>query len=132
MKTTCTVLMLLMFGAFVHAQTNTPPADAAKIEFTETTYNFGNIPEGPDATHLFKFKNTGKQPLILSNVKPSCSCTAPSWPKGAIMPGETAEITVTYGTAGRPGPFTKTVTVTSNATEPNLVLYIKGEVLKKE
>ncbi len=106
--------------------------NAAKIAFKEDTYNFGDIPEGPPVTHEFKFTNTGKEPLILSNVRASCGCTTPSWPKEPILPGKDGTITVTYNTQGRPGNFSKTVTITSNADEANRVIDIKGDVVKAE
>jgi hypothetical protein len=106
--------------------------NAAKIIFKEEKHNFGEIPEGPAVTTEFKFTNTGKEPLILSNVRASCGCTTPSWPKEPILPGKDGTIVVTYNTQGRPGNFTKTVTVTSNASEPNKVITINGEVIKEE
>lgn len=106
--------------------------NAPKIVFVEENHNFGDIPEGPQVSHNFKFKNEGKEPLILSNVKASCGCTVPTWPKEPILPGKEGVITATYNTQGRPGPFTKTITVTSNAVENNKIIYIKGEVLKPE
>lgn len=114
-------------------KTETPAnPNAPKLEFVEETHNFGSIPEGPQATHEFKFRNTGKEPLILTNVKASCGCTTPSWPKEPVLPGKEAVITATYNTQGRPGSFTKSITVTSNASEPSKVIYIKGEVIKAE
>src|SRR5437879_3781402 len=56
-----------------------PNPNAAKMDFKEENYNFGEVPEGPQVTHEFKFANTGKEPLILSNVHASCGCTTPSW-----------------------------------------------------
>ena len=106
--------------------------NAAKIVFKEETYNFGDIPEGPQVTHEFKFTNTGKEPLILSNVRASCGCTTPSWPKEPILPGKDGTILVTYNTQGRPGNFSKTITITSNADDPNRVIDIKGDVVKAE
>ena len=106
--------------------------NAPKINFYEELYDFKEIPEGPQATHEFKFKNTGKEPLILSNVKASCGCTTPSWPKDPILPGKESTILVTYNTQGRPGPFTKSITITSNSDSPNKVINIKGDVIKAE
>lgn len=106
--------------------------NAAKIIFAEEAYNFKEVPEGPQVTHEFKFSNKGKEPLILSNVRASCGCTTPSWPKEPVLPGKEATILVTYNTQGRPGPFTKTITVTSNADNPNAVITIKGEVIKED
>lgn len=105
-------------------------AAAAAISFTEkdNTFDFGTIPQGTPVTHVFYVKNTGKAPLVLTNVAPSCGCTTPEWPKDPIKPGATAPIKVTYNAAS-PGTFTKNITVNSNATvTPTTVLYIKGEV----
>jgi len=109
-----------------------PNPNAAKLIFKEESYNFTEIPEGPQVTHEFKFSNTGKEPLILSNVRASCGCTTPSWPKEPILPGKDGTILVTYNTQGRPGAFNKTITITSNADESNKVISIKGEVIKAE
>ena len=88
--------------------------------------------KGADATHEFKFKNTGNQPVIIANVQASCGCTTPDWTKTPVLPGKMGVIKAMYNSAGRPGVFNKTVTVTSNATEPSKVLSIKGSVLTKE
>ena len=104
--------------------------NAPTVDFVEENYNFGDVTEGPQVTHQFKFVNNGKEPLILSNVKASCGCTAPSWPKDPILPGKESSILVTYNIQGRPGNFTKSITITSNASVPSKVIYIKGTVEK--
>jgi len=95
-------------------------------------HDFGEIPEGDKHTHEFYFQNIGREPLIIQNVKASCGCTTPNWPKDPILPGETASITATYNTKGRPGPFNKGITITSNAVTPTKRLFIKGKVLKEQ
>ena len=55
----------------------------------------------------------------------------PSWPKTPIAPGETGVIKVVYNTARRPGNFTKTITLTSNADTPSKVIKIRGSVVKE-
>ena len=133
-----TMLSLAFLPAAILAQDVTkavdekPNPNAPKIAFSEETHDFKEVPEGPQVSHNFKFRNEGKEPLILSNVKASCGCTVPTWPKEPILPGKEGTITATYNTQGRPGPFTKTITVTSNASESNKILYIKGEALKPE
>jgi hypothetical protein len=100
---------------------------APVISFAADKYEFGNVPQGTPVTHVFSFKNTGAVPLVLSSVSAQCGCTTPEWPKEAIAPNATAKITVTYNAASV-GPFTKTVTVVSNAAVPQTVLTIQGEV----
>ena len=103
----------------------------AEIVFEEAVHDFGELPEGPKVNTAFKFKNTGAEPLIISNAKGSCGCTVPIWPKEPILPGEEGIIKVEYNTARRPGPFTKTVTITSNTSAGNTVLKIRGTVVKE-
>jgi len=104
--------------------------NAATVDFQEESYNFGEVTEGPQVTHEFKFTNNGKEPLVLANVKASCGCTTPSWPKDPILPGKEGTILVTFNTQGRPGNFTKTITITSNAATASKIITIKGTVVK--
>ena len=102
------------------------------ITFQKTEHDFGKIKEeGGRVSVVFEFKNEGMAPLVLSNVRASCGCTTPTWTKEPVEPGQTGSITVTYNPNGRPGRFQKTVTITSNATEPTVKVYIKGEVIPK-
>jgi len=102
------------------------------ITFEKTEHDFGKINEGDGRVSVvFEFKNEGMAPLILSNVRASCGCTTPTWTKEPVEPGQKGSITVTYNPNGRPGRFQKTVTITSNATEPTQRVYIKGEVIPK-
>ena len=110
----------------VEKQTN---PNAPVFEFEKETIDYGVIEKGADGQRVFKFKNVGKSPLIISNVKTSCGCTVPTVPKEPIMPGQTAEMTVKYDT-NRVSPFNKAITIYSNASEAKKVVYIKGTVKK--
>ena len=102
------------------------------ITFTTSEHDFGKINEADGrVTTIFEFKNEGMTPLVLSNVRASCGCTTPKWTREPIEPGQNGQITVTYNPNGRPGRFQKTITVTSNATQPTTKLYIKGQVIPK-
>lgn len=110
------------------AATTTAPASNAEITFETELHDFGTIEYEGNGTYEFKFKNTGTEPLIISNAKGSCGCTVPTYPKDKpIKPGESEVIKVTYDTK-RPGNFTKTVTITSNAKTAQKVITIKGMV----
>ncbi len=104
--------------------------NAPVFEFERKIVDYGAIEKGSAGTYNFKFKNIGKSPLIISNVKGSCGCTVPSAPKEPIMPGATGVIQVKYDT-NRVGPISKTITITSNASEPKKVIRVKG-LVKKE
>jgi len=132
-KVLFTLLAFAVTGSVLFAQSDDGEnAPSAKIEFQTESHEFGDLDEGPKASYDFHFTNTGNEPLILKNVKASCGCTTPHWPKEPIMPGETGKITAVYNTKGRPGKFTKVITVTSNAEKSTNQLYIKGNVLKAD
>jgi hypothetical protein len=102
---------------------------AAKIEFEKKSHDFGTIKEGEKGTYVFKFKNTGDKPLIISNAQGSCGCTVPTFPKEPIAPGKTGEINVVFDSKGKPGPQTKKVTITANTLPEQTMLEIKANVI---
>ena len=104
---------------------------APEITFENEIHDYGTLDYAGDGVHAFKFTNTGKEPLVISDAKGSCGCTVPKWPKEPILKGQSSIINVSYDTK-RPGPFTKTVTVTSNASSTTKVLTIKGVVKSLE
>ncbi len=104
--------------------------NAPEIIFDQETIDYGTIEEGANGQRIFTFTNTGKEPLIITNAKGSCGCTVPTWPREPIAPGESGEIKVKYDTK-RVGPFTKSVTINSNAKTATKVLQIKGVVKKQ-
>jgi hypothetical protein len=100
----------------------------AQIEFEKETHDYGTISQYGDGSCEFIFKNTGNEPLVISNAKGSCGCTVPEWPREPIAPGETGVIKVKYDTK-RVGPFGKSVTLQSNAKNtPTKTIRIKGTV----
>lgn len=114
------------------AQEVTPAVNpnAADIAFETEQYNFGTLKQGSECAYDFKFTNTGKEPLIISNAQPSCGCTVPQWPKEPIKPGESAYIKVKYD-SNRVGPFDKSITITSNAKTQQKIIKITGKIEAK-
>ncbi len=102
--------------------------NAPEIKWESTDLDYGTIQQDADGAREFRFTNVGKSPLILSNCRGSCGCTVPDCPKEPIMPGQKGVIKVSYDTH-RIGPFTKTVTVESNAKNNTETLKIHGTVL---
>ena len=124
------VTLLVVFSMTLFVDAQTVVENGPEIEFEKTTHQFGEIPYKGSAVYEFVFKNTGNEPLILSQPKSSCGCTVPEWPKKPILPGETDVIKVTYKNTDRPGSFSKYVTIFSNAkTNKEVKLYIKGKIL---
>ncbi|MCW0482403.1 DUF1573 domain-containing protein [Gaoshiqia sediminis] len=117
-------LATLLISGHVGAQ-----SAQAKIVFDKVEHDFGSFKEeaGSQSSN-FNFVNNGSTPLILNNVQASCGCTTPEWTRKPIAPGEKGFIKVSYNPQNRPGPFNKTITVSSNGEVPRTILRIKGNV----
>lgn len=151
MKTVAKIILVLVFGVFISCNSSknkndispdiiNNPATASSdkksnklpvITFKSTIHDFGNIIEGSRPTFSFKFTNTGKADLVISNCIPSCGCTVPKFPEKPLKPGESGYIDVTFDSKGRSGSFTKDITVFSNTNPNTTVLYIKGNIINK-
>jgi hypothetical protein len=112
-----------------------PSVDAKKpapaVKWEETTFNFGDIKKGVPVTHDFTFTNTTKETILITNVKPSCGCTATNYTKTPIKPGEKGSISAKYD-ARSGGPFSKSITVNLNENTNPIIISIKGKVLEDE
>jgi NAD-dependent dihydropyrimidine dehydrogenase PreA subunit len=141
------ILMVVTIGAISFANAQAPAAgakpaaaavkpaadpNAPEIKWETKNIDYGTVTKGDEtnSTRYFKFTNTGKSPLIISSCHGSCGCTVPSCPTESILPGKEGSIKVHYD-INRPGNFTKTVTVSSNAKNNNETLQITGKVVEK-
>ena len=103
-----------------------------ELKFTEQNHDFGLIQEvdGP-AEYQFDFTNTTLVPITITNVRASCGCTTPAWTREPVLPGDSGFIKAVYNPRNRPGPFHKTLTVTTNGKVSSIVLRIQGKVEPK-
>jgi|SRR5471030_2595525 len=118
--------VILGFAITGSAQTSAK----AEFKFAEEKHDFGKIPLGIPVTTRFEFTNVGTEPLIISSVRPTCSCTVADYTKTPVKTGEKGFIAITYN-AALAGTFNKAVIVSSNATLPTKYLTIVGEVAAK-
>ena len=135
MKKFALILFIGVLGFTANAQKQVTPKKVDKnapiFKFETEVVNYGEIAHNSDGIRFIKFTNVGKSPLIITNVKGSCGCTVPTRPKEPIMPGKQGEIQVKYAT-NRIGPFSKTVTITSNAARSSITIPVKGKVLNEK
>ena len=120
----CAVLIGFAFTA--SAQDN----QKAKFKFNEEKHDFGKVTQGTPVTTVFEFTNIGKEPLILTEVRPTCGCTIADYTKTPVKFGDKGLIKITYNAAVA-APFNKVIVVTSNAETPQKNLIIVGEVVAK-
>src|SRR4051812_30157563 len=97
-------LVVMSLGSLAYAQEVKDPKEvpappnpnAGEMTFETEVHDYGTIKQGAEGTYEFKFTNTGKEPVLISNARGSCGCTVPTWPKEAIKKGETSSIKVHY------------------------------------
>jgi Protein of unknown function (DUF1573) len=119
---------------------NFPPVEGSEttenvpvISFDSAICHFGIIAIGERYTHTFRFKNTGSEPLIISQVTPNCGCTTPKdWPHEPILPGESGQITVEFNSKGFPGKIEKSISVLTNCIPKEWNLKLVGDVVGLE
>ncbi len=118
------VAVIIGFTTMTALRTDNPP----EFKFETESHDFGKIPQGKPVSYDFKFTNIGDEPLIITNVESTCGCTVPKYTTTPVKKGENGVITVTFN-ASAVQPFSKAVTIKSNAKTPVKMLYIKGEVV---
>lgn len=106
-------------------------ANAPVMKFEFDSHDFGKVKAGEKVTFDFKFVNTGKSPLIITEAHASCGCTVPEWPKEPIQPGQGGKIKVTFDSSNKSGLMDKQVTVTANTNPAQNIVHLVGEVLTK-
>jgi len=120
-------LLVLVFSGVVLAQDEQAPV----FTFSDQKHDFGDIVQGNVVEHSFEFTNTGNMPLIISNVITTCGCTAPSWPKEPVKPGEKAKIKIVFNSTGKIGRQNKVVTILSNTSNQKERLHIQANIIPK-
>ena len=105
---------------------------AAQPRFSSNkeTHNFGQIEWKHPASAQYVITNTGDQPLVLTEVDPSCACSVVQWTQTPIAPGDKGIITVEFD-AKALGHFDKSIAVYSNAQPDLAYLHFTGEVVRE-
>lgn len=128
LKSGFTLSLLLLFS-ILQSFDNAIEVFSAKVVWAESSHDFGSIQKGVPVSFDFEFQNSGNAPLLVSNVKTSCGCTVPVYPKEPIAPGSSEKIKVTYN-AAKLGNFSKSIKVYTNAEEAPFALTIRGDVIQ--
>jgi hypothetical protein len=125
MKKVCLFAGALILSASLFAQQK--KAEDV-IKFKEMAHDFGKIKQGAPVTFDFAFTNTSDGPVVIESATPSCGCTTPVKPEGAIAKGKDDKIIAGFNAAA-PGPFNKSITIKVAGIDLPLQLKITGEVL---
>ncbi|THH42097.1 DUF1573 domain-containing protein [Neolewinella litorea] len=116
------------------ADASAAPADTsavARMTFEENEFQFGEVKEGAIVRHTFRFTNTGRTPLLITDARSTCGCTVPSYPEQPIAPGASGTVEVVFNTAHKYGRQRKPVTLTANTYPSMTTIYVDGTVINE-
>lgn len=101
------------------------------LALSESNFDFGNIKKGEKVNHVYEVTNTGKNPLVISEVKPGCGCTAPEFTKDPILPGKKGKITLSFDSSSFDGAVQKYADVFANVEKSPIKLTFNANIQPK-
>jgi hypothetical protein len=120
-------------GSNTSSSGNAVDSNAKPIMKFETDFHdFGKLNSGELVSYSFKFKNTGKSVLLISNVGTSCGCTVTAFPKRPIQPGEESTIDVKFDSTGKHGRQSKSITIFANTEPTETTIRIQAFLVEPE
>ena len=134
MKITVFTICLLLSGTLAGQTASTPATDSlpaqptAVITYDSAFYDFGTVKQGVMVKRTFRFTNTGTDSLRITDVKTTCGCTVPEWPRQPVAPGGTGEIKVEFNTADKSGRQLRILRVVANTDPAETILQMGGEI----
>ena len=109
-----------------------PDPNRPVIVVDEPAFHFGRVESGGTVDHEFKIRNSGRSPLLITSVRPTCGCTLAEMSSGEILPGESASLKVQLNLHNLHGPQNKPIIVHSNAPIDGVLrLSLVGEVFSR-
>lgn len=128
----CTVVLGAAFGLKAQpSSTGNIDPNAPVLSLDKTEYTFATIKQGEVTNYTLKFKNTGKSPLLITNIQTPCGCTTPHWPSEPINPGKSGEIQISFNSTGKMGDQVKPLVIHSNNKDGDVTFTLKGKVEPK-
>jgi len=101
---------------------------STSVALSENSFDFGKIKKGDKVQHVYEITNTGKNPLIISEVKPGCGCTAPDFTKEPIMPGKKGKVTLHFDSSSFDGNVQKYADVFANVEKAPIRLTFTANI----
>ena len=102
----------------------------AEIEFPTKIVDLGTLSRDDDKQIVrLSFTNTGDVPLVVTEVRTTCSCTTIQHDRKKIMPTERGVLTITMDPSKAPvGSFYRVLQVYSTATNGVQHITLKAEI----
>lgn len=119
-------IFLGVFGLIVAEALGAQP----RLDVLRDVANMGEVMFQLPSKVSFTLRNTGTEALSITEVIPSCGCTAVDWTREPIAPGAEGEVTAVYD-ARMLGVFQKDLEVYTNVSDEPFYLHMQGRVVSK-
>lgn len=120
---------LLILSACKEKKEDAPAKqDDTQVEFTQKSFNFGDITEGETVSHTFFFKNTGKHNLIIRKIETGCGCTTVNYKNEPVKAGKEGKIEIAFNSSGRYGKQYKEISIFANVPQKEIKLKFTANI----
>lgn len=124
------LLLLSIAALLVSSPLYADEPKGADIEFAEKVIDLGVFAQDDDRQELrLSFRSTGDVPLVITEVRTSCSCTTIKYKRKPVMPGEEGVLNITVDPKKAPkGNFYRVLQVYSTAISGVQNITLKAEI----
>ncbi len=102
-----------------------------RMNISESTFNFGYVPQNSQITHAFWLKSTGEDTLHIVKVTPGCGCTKTPLDKDALAVGDSAKLEIIFGSGSYIGHVIKRPKIETNEGDPEKFVEFTCNVVIK-
>lgn len=104
--------------------------ESAAVAFSAKLYDLGELSVEDDRQLLrVPFTNVGDKPLVVLEVRTSCSCTTVEYARGKILPGERGVLNVTVDPSKAPvGNFYRVLQIITTASDTPSNITLKAVI----
>ena len=122
--------MLTMVATMLFSPLYAEEPKGADIEFKEKIIDLGLLAQDDDKQELrVSFRNTGDLPLVVTEVRTSCSCTTIKYKRKPVLPGQEGVLNITVDPGKAPkGHFYRVLQVYSTAVSGVQNITLKAEI----
>ncbi|MFZ1682946.1 MAG: DUF1573 domain-containing protein [Candidatus Zixiibacteriota bacterium] len=124
-----TLVVLLLAGVLVLGAGTSQAAP--KLVMSDTTYDFGYVPQNAHISHVFWLKSAGTDTLKIIKVTPGCGCTQTPIDKEALASKDSTRLEIIFNTGTYVGLVEKQPRVLANDTTAERIIHFQANVVTR-
>jgi hypothetical protein len=124
-----TLVVLLLAGLLVIGAGSIQAS--SKLVMSDTTYDFGYVPQNAHISHIFWLKSAGTDTLKIIKVTPGCGCTQTPIDKEALASKDSTRLEIIFNTGTYVGQVEKQPRVLANDTTAERIIHFQANVITR-